>query len=415
MKSQFWTQPEIEIFQLDALNRLLDHVQQHTPYYRQLFAANNIPHKLESIEQLGEIPFLDKEIVRQNFESLKASNLPASRFKSNSTSGSTGTNFQFFSDKENSIIRQALNLRCDQWMSRNKDMTELKIWGASWDIQKKKGIKQKAKEYFSSITVVSGYNLSDADLQAYAELITSQKPRLITSYPSILHLLAGYFKDNALHYQPLAIKSAGEKLYPSQRELIEEVFQTKVYDFYGARDIPIVAMQCGHDTGLHIMAENVILEVVDELGNPIKEGEGELVLTDLHNYVFPFIRYKIGDRARISGRICSCGRGLPLIEEVLGRTFDIIQFPNGNRVGGTFWTLVMKSVPGIKDFQVIQTSLNNIRVKYVPDKSEDKDQIEILTKNIKRYSGEDLVIDFEKVTAIPLTAGGKHQYVISKK
>ena len=161
--------------------------------------------------------------------------------------------------------------------------------------------------------------------------------------------------------------------------------------------------------------ENIIFEVVDENNNPIEEGEGDIVLTNLHNFSFPMIRYKIGDRARISKKsICCCNRNLKIVDEIIGRTFDIITFPNGNKVGGSFWTLLMRSVYGIKDFQVVQSKINKLEIRYTSDTSSPF-QIDFTTlrNRIFEYGGEDILIKFKKVKDIPRTSAGKMKFVFS--
>ena len=176
----------------------------------------------------------------------------------------------------------------------------------------------------------------------------------------------------------------------------------------------MIARECGQHNGLHIMAENVLAEVLDDQGNPIEEGEGDLVITDLHNRVMPFIRYRISDRAIVSKRKGACGRGLPLLQEIIGRSFEIIEFPNGNKVGGTFWTFVLKSEPGIKEFQVVQKDIDHIQINNTPDETASLRFFDGFIQKIHEYSGFDLKIIFNKVDEIPLTRGGKYCFVVSE-
>lgn len=412
-RSQYYDEEHIELYQLQKFNQLLSHSIEHVPYYSRRYSTGNFPKTIKNKNDIALLPVLTKEIIRENIDMIKSQNLPNERFIKNSTSGSSGTNLKFFSDRNSNALRQALNLRCHAWMGRKPGMKILKIWGASWDVAKSNTLLNKLKAHFQSLKVLSGYKMSDDDLASYASIIIRWRPYLLVSYPSILFTFANYILANNIKLKVEAIQTGGEKLFQFQRELIESVFNAKVYDFYGARDMPMIAMQCGHDTGLHIMSENVYLEVIDQNGNPVEEGEGELIITDLHNYVFPFIRYKIGDRAIISKRRCKCGRTLPLIEEVLGRSFDVIRFPNGNRVGGTFWTLVLRSVDGIRDFQVVQADANNIRVKYVPECTDSIIDYASLKQKICQYAGAELNLIFDRVDFIPKTTGGKSLIVIA--
>ena len=417
-RTQYLPEKELKLIQEDYLQKLLVHSYENVPYYKTLFKEKGLdPYSNNFLGHFRNLPIHTKSTIRENFDTLKATNLPENRFMKNSTSGSTGESLWFYSDKE-PRIRQALQMRCYDWMGYNTSKKHLLIWGSYFDTERAKKSKVKAlKSFFKKTRLLSAFNISEKDLENYHEQIWEFKPYLLTSYPSILYRFATYLRDNHKDiYLPNAIQATSEKLYPFQREAIEEVFQTKIFNFYGSRDIPMIAMECEEHNGLHIMSENVFLEVLDENGNFIDDGEGDLVLTDLHNYIFPFIRYKIGDRAIISQRKCSCGRTLPLLEEVTGREFDIIRFPNGEEVGGTFWTLILRSKEGLKEFQVEQIEFNKILIRYVPDNSFDKRILLHFKNTIREYSGNNLIIDFIKVNNIKSAGkGGKFKFVIAKK
>ena len=412
-RSQFWGREKIEQYQWQLFTEMLEYAYRQVPYYNQLLKNHGLsPSDIRDPEDLRLVPILSKKEVEENFCQLKANGIEAWRIKPNSTSGSTGTNFRFLSDK-GAQIRSALQKRCYDWMDIDYLEKKIIIWGAAWDVKRSKKIASTIKAFVKSQLLLSGYHLSAGDIADYYHLMLSFKPRLLISYPSIFNELADVFSRHGFNYQPHALQTGGEKLHLFQRESIEAVFNTKIFDFYGARDVPMIAQECEEHNGLHIMAENVLVEVVDEEGNPIDEGEGDLVLTDLHSRVMPFIRYRIGDRALITKRACNCGRGLPLLQEVIGRSFEVIEFPNGNRVGGSFWTLLLRSEPGIKEFQVVQKDIDTIQINYIPDHTKIK-KFDGFLEKLHRYSGGKLKVNFNKVDAIPRTKGGKLCFVFSE-
>jgi phenylacetate-CoA ligase len=412
-ESQYWPYQKLLHYQQTKIEELVRHANDNVPYYKDLFSREGLRlDRISDPDNFKKIPFLTKDIIRDPSNNLMATNINRKYAKPNSTSGSSGSNLKFFSDMSVFDV-QAMLFRNIEWMGLNFFDRKVIIWGASWDVSLANKFIPSIKQKLKKQVVLSGYRLSDKTIREYHQFITKFKPKLIRSYPSILFTIAEYFEQNNLAYYPVAIESAGEKLHPFQREKIEQVFKTKIFDFYGARDIPLIAQECEAHHGLHVMMENVLLEVVDDGGNPMEEGEGDLVLTHLHNKVMPFIRYKIGDRARISKRTCTCGRNLPLIEEVIGRSFEIIEFPNGNKVGGSFWTLVMRSVPGVKDFQVVQEAIDQITINYISEEGNIKESLNNLKKRIEEYSGPRLKINFNEVDESPLTKGGKFQFVVS--
>jgi len=236
----------------------------------------------------------------------------------------------------------------------------------------------------------------------------------IHGYPSTLYYFSQYMKKNSMEFPLSAIRCAGETIYSFQRSAIEHVFGARIFNFYSSREVPILAHEDSAHDGLYVQAENVFLEVLDDSGNPVFDQEGEIVVTDLHNYVMPFIRYKIGDRGILSSTTGRSGRGLPLLKAVTGRSFEMINFPNGNTVGGTFWTLILKSEKGIFRFQVIQKRVDLIQIKYCPDDEFKHESIEKITHRIRQYSGENLKIEFEQVSSIPPLPSGKFRYVVSE-
>jgi phenylacetate-CoA ligase len=217
--------------------------------------------------------------------------------------------------------------------------------------------------------VLSAYTMDDRSIESMLRYMKSYRPDYLFSYPSSLIHLCDYISCNSdfLYLLPKGIITSGEKLDQFQRDRIEAQFQTKVYNFYGCREVGSIAQECLHREGMHVISENVIVEVVDESGQAVIGKEGDILISDLNNRVMPFIRYRIGDRGRILASQCSCGRiGFPLIE-VSGRSFDTIRSPQGNAVGGTFWTLLFRSKPGIRSFRVIQEQMDAVHIDYVSE------------------------------------------------
>ena len=412
-KTQYWDKDKLENYQLVLLNDLWKHAVSNVEYYKN-FSKNNKIDQIVSLKDLYKIPIMEKSEFNKNINIFLSENINKKRFIKNSTSGSTGTNFNFFSDTEMTFNSKALYMRRYNWMDVSIFNKELIVWGAKWDIHNKSFLK-RVKYFLKNVKIMSGYNLSDEDYLCIYKIIKHGGYEILNSYPSILDTMVDIFKEHDLNISPKAIVIGGEKLFLNQKNKIKNFFNSTIYDFYGARDMPNIAQSCKYDNGLHVFSENVIVEVVDENNHPIDEGEGDLVITSLHNYVMPFIRYKIGDRARINKyKVCDCGRTLPIIDEVIGRKMELITFPNGNRVMGAFWTLLFRSVKGIKDFQVIQESISEIDIFYTIKPEFNKSNIPLLLSKIHDYGGTDININFIKKDKIDKTQAGKMNFIISK-
>ena len=153
---------------------------------------------------------------------------------------------------------------------------------------------------------------------------------------------------------------------------------------------------------------------MNEKGKVCKPGEiGEIVVTDLNNLVFPFIRYRIGDLGVLTNRQCACGRGLPLIDKVEGRVWDVIVGTNGNRMIGALWHIV-KNVQGIKQYQVLQENLGELTIKIVTDGQFEEGERSKLINLVREKCGNDMSVKIEVVDEIPLTESGKRRYIISR-
>ena len=415
MESQYYSREKLEAIQMDSFNKLWCFALNNIPYYSQLAKTNGLNNaSIQTLDDLKKIPVLTKDIVRQNFNALQ-SNIERSRFIQNSTSGTSGNNFYFFSDKATADWNTALNMRRYNIMGCSTFDKECCIWGAAFDLPKE-SFNQKLKRAFNleNQITVNGFYLSDDDIIDIYNRIHG-KNVILKSYPSILEKMATVLQNNGLIIDTKAVHIAGEKLYPYQRDIIKKVFGTEAFDFYGARDCPNMAQDCSAHDGLHVYMENVIFEVLDENDQPIQDGEGYVAVTGLHNFVMPLIRYKIGDRAKITkGKACLCGRNLQVVDEILGRSFDIIRFPNGNSIEGTFWTLLMRNKPGIREFQIIQEKEDFIKIIYtVENKGISVDNNYFLAV-LKEYAGNTCRFDFEQVETIKPTSAGKMKFVISK-
>jgi phenylacetate-CoA ligase len=250
----------------------------------------------------------------------------------------------------------------------------------------------------------------------YLARLKEYKPKLFVSYPSPLATFSEYLiSENEKIPSIKAIITSAETLYSWQREIIENAFECKVFDRYGSREFGNIAHECEKHEGYHINVERFFVEIIKENNQPAKIGEiGEIVITDLDNYGFPFIRYKIGDMAVQTNKLCSCGRGLPLLKSMVGRTFDIIQAPNGNRIAGTFWTLSLRAIPGIKNFQIEQKSLATLVVRIVKSERYDNKNENSIRQLIHDKCGPEMNIVIRYVHDIPLTKSGKRKFVFSK-
>jgi phenylacetate-CoA ligase len=408
--SQWLSGSEIKEIQNRKFIGLMKHCQKNIPFYKSI----DIYHSVNNLDSIFSLPLLTKELIKNNIEELKSINHPKDRFIPNSTSGSTGEGLKFFSDSGNQIGFGIL-IRNNMWTGWKIGERQLMLWGSHGDISSSQRISNRIKEILIHKRLyLSSYEMTERNMQSFREKINKYKPTVITAYPSSLFLFATYLEMNGLSiYSPKGIITSGETLYEDQRDKIESIFNCNVFNRYGCREVGNIAHECDKHNGLHINAEHVFVETLNEKGNACKPGElGEIVITDLDNYAFPFIRYKTGDIGTLSDRICDCGRGLPLLETVEGRIWDIIVGANGNRIVGTFW--LVKDIDGINQFQICQEKVGELVIRLVVKEAFSDSEKQKIVERVHHYCGKNMKVIIKLVENIPLTDSGKHRFVLSK-
>ena len=412
-KTQYFSDKELSIFQNERLQLLLNEANRNVPYYKKIFAQLKIVPSDITVESIYKLPYLTKKIIKENSHELLNSNLPKSRLKENSTSGSSGSKTAFYSDVESDNYYAPLTWRSLNWLGIYFGDKELKIWGAMHDINKSREIINRVKNYLNNRQVISSYKMNDEIIDEYNALLNSFKPDQIHAYPSALYEYAKYIlKKNFKVHTPKVILTSGEQLYDWQKKVIKEAFSSDVFNFYGCREFSIIAHECKSHEGLHIMAENLIVEVVNENGENIYDEEGELVITDLSNFAFPFIRYKILDRAILTKKKCSCAINLPLLKTINGRSFDLIKLKNDSSIGPTFFTHLFREKPGIDDFRIYQNDLHNILIEYISQEIEP--DLDFFKNKIFEHSENLIKVEFKRVNEFNIPESGKRQFIFSK-
>lgn len=391
----------------DKLTHFMKVISKEVPYYRSLNIKGS---------DIFHFPFLTKEIIRGNFNNLKNQFYPASRFILDSTSGSTGEPIKFYHDLNLYNRRMAYAEFGDSFSGWELGEPRLIIWGAERDIKKKMSRRFAHSKFFFNTKILSSYYLTNDDLIEIIKTINSFKPVLISGYPSTLDFISNYIRSKGgLVHKPRVIVIGGETLYDSQKTLIQEVFQCKVLRRYGSREFGVIASECQEQQGLHIHSDRIFLEILNEKLEQTQAGElGEIIITDLENYVFPFVRYRIGDIGILSDDNCKCGRKSPLLKSIEGRTFDLIVGTNGNRVPGNFFTLLRNKIKGLIKFQVVQKKYGSIHFNAVVNELFNLEEKNKLILELKSKLGNDTMIEINVCNDIDLTDSGKFRFVISE-
>jgi phenylacetate-CoA ligase len=255
-------------------------------------------------------------------------------------------------------------------------------------------------------------HLLPENLPLYATALESFRPIYLSGYPSSMYVLAEYYRQSQRRAPPLkAALTSAETVLDHQRRAIEETFATRVFDQYGQAEMQSFWYEC-EDGRMHAHPLAGITEILRQDGTPAAAGEmGEVVLTGLVNYAMPLIRYRVGDTARFAAESCSCGRGMPVIEEIGGRLDDFVF----TRERGFLGRLdpVLKGVRNIIESQFEQESLDVLRVRFVPAPRFTAEDLQMLEHNLRARVGRGIHLEFECTDRIPRLANGKFRFVIS--
>lgn len=401
------------------LKKLLLHASKHVPYYRQLLKNFGVVNgEIVELSKFNKIPIITKEIIRS--KELLSDDYLTRNWYYNSSGGSTGEPTRFIQDANYRKWVDATNefYYKDMLDINERNVKKILLWGYPRDIFKGTiGLKGKIGNWLTNTEFLNSFTLTEAKMDKYIKTINLYKPDVIRGYAGSLFELCRFAETkNIKIYTPKIVVSSAETLTKEMREKIESVFGTKLYDFYGSRETASLAGECRCGL-MHIFEFNNYIEILDENNQLAKDGqEGRIIVTNLHNYAMPFIRYEIGDMAVLGPHKCKCGNILPTLERIYGRIEEQFIRKDGGIVIGYYFVHLMGVVLNkgfIKKFQVIQEDYDKIRILVIPNKTLPDVEKKDIEDKIKVQMGQDCKIIWDFVDDIPKTRSGKYLYTIS--
>jgi len=413
-KSQWWGVDEIRQAQTDKLRTFLVDIGTRVPYYRDLFRKLGFDAAgVRSISDLAVLPLLTKSMIRDNVERMKSvGHGPLSRYN---TGGSSGEPLIFYIGKSRKSHDVAAKWRATRWWGVDIGDKELVVWGSPVELNAQDRIK-RLRDGLMRSHLLPAFEMSPQNLDRFVATIRSTRPAMLFGYPSSLSMIARHAQQKNQAMDDLGIKVAfvtSEKLYDEQKAIISSVFGCPVANGYGARDAGFIAHECPSGK-LHISAEDMVVETVRPDGTSCAAGEaGEIVVTHLATADFPFIRYRTGDVGLLSAKPCACGRGLPVLEEVQGRTTDFVVARDGTVMHGLALIYTVRDMPGVERFKIEQMSLDQTSVKVVAGQAFDATHEARIVQDFKARLGASVDVRVERVDAIANEASGKFRYVVS--
>jgi len=416
--SQWWPRERLEALRVQRLRALLTHAAAHVPYYRDLFARIGFdPAAVSSLTDLQRLPFLDKPLIRAHTDALKADDARGlARFN---TGGSSGVPLIFYIGLERVSRDVAAKWRATRWWGVDIGDPEIVLWGSPIELGAQDRVRL-LRDRLMRTRLLPAFEMSDAKVEGFIDEIRALRPKMLFGYPSAFAHIARHAQRQGVRMDDLGIKVVfvtSERLYDHQRTLIEQSFGAPVANGYGGRDAGFIAHQCPSGS-LHITAEDVIVEIVDREGRVLPPGEsGEIVVTHLATRDFPFVRYRTGDVGVVAApddAPCACGRTLPVLKEVQGRSTDFIVARDGTVMHGLALIYIVRDMPGVAGFRIEQESLDLTRVKVMTEPGFPADGDARIRAGMKARLGESVEVVVEHVAQIAAEGSGKFRYVVSK-
>jgi len=393
-RTQWCSLDEILTLQSRELSRLLEHVWEHVPHYRRRFAEAGVsPRDVRQVGDLVKLPLLTRQQATADFEARKSSKPPLPVIDK-ATSGTTGAPLVFAYDHGSEYWRVATKLRGYGWAGYQPGDRSLHFWGSP--VLARPALPKRAKTALDHFVRREHYvdctQRSEDQLARVVAAIRKLRPSVIVCYAQAGASLARYVNQSGNRdWADISVITAAERLFPSDRENLQQAFGPQIFETYGNREVMLIAAECEAHQGLHLSMENLIVEVVVRNGDqsrPAEPGElGEVVLTDLHNYGAPFIRYLTGDLAiqHAAGR-CDCGRALTRLSGVEGRSTDTLRDGAGRAVSGLFFNVLFASLAHkVREFQVVQRRDRGIELKLVPTNQFDDALLEQLRQHCGKH------------------------------
>lgn len=411
-KLQWLSKDELEARQLNKVKDIVAYAYANVPFYQQRFQDIGFhPEDLKSFKDFHQLPTMNKQDIQQHLAELTSKTFTPDQLLKDSSGGSTGVPTIFYTDKNNRDLRRGAALMSDGWTGWQVGEKSSYLWGADRDTNVIKSIKDKiAHKFIHRTSLLNAFELDEATMRRHVETLNKEKPSLIIAYANVAFFFSKFILESGLSIpSPKGVVCSAETLTNEKRKIIEKAFGCKALNRYASREIGLIAAECSQQNGLHINTEDVYVEIDNNGTNEL----GEIIVTDFNNHAMPFIRYQTGDVGVPSNETCPCGRGMPLLKEVKGRTSDFILHPDGHLIHGESFSHVFYGIAEIARFQVHQKDINTLDINLIKGEGYSADHHDMIKNKAKEIIGDSVHVTVNEVDEIPLPVSGKFKFAIS--
>ncbi len=419
-ESQWWPRERHERYQLAKLQETVGYAYAQSPYYRELFDRDGVsPADLRTFDDLRRFPTLCKEDLRENLDRIVPPSFDRKRLMNFVTGGTTGSGVvlpfeEGYRNRERGFFWQLW-----ETVGYRPDMLAAVLRHRECPPDLNGGIWYRDRS--SNAIILSPERLGPDTIHQYVEVLSRYRPRVLIAYPSLAHLLVRYSRDVGWKEKIFDLVLLGsETLYEFQRRELETELECPVRIHYGHVESCALFGYCDQSNDYHVQAEYGCVEFLKEDGTPAQPGEaGEIVATNFENRALPLIRYRTGDLAVPSERLCTCGRQYSLVSKIQGREGDFIRTPSQRSYSPTVLEFVMDAAlleghDGFADLQIVQTRLDEVVVRVVPGRQFTEEGLRRLCQLLDEQLGFECRVRSELVEQIERTPMRKKRLVLSQ-
>jgi len=415
-QSENWTREQLALHQAQALRALLEHCYQFVPYYRELMQHRKLrPEDFRRPRDLAALPYLTREIIREQGDRLRAQNYPDAVCQFRRSGGTTGEPIRVALDKRARGFEVAAYLRGFQWMGYRPGSPMVRLFGGSLGIPNRTTLRTKVREWLFHSRFLPAFELGPGNFHDYVDLIRRSPGGVLVGYASAVLNLAEHMRSAGMQGSPLrSVICTAEYMPKEWRERISGVLGVPVFCYYGCGEITGVAHEHATESGYVVSQEHIIVEAAGKGEAEFQdEGYGKIALTTLYNYAMPLIRYLNGDLVRLG--YASSGLAHLRITEMGGRVVDQPICTDGNQISGMFVPhLVYQSGCPAWKYQLVQTSMDRVEFHYVlPSEQQELSPTmqETLQHQLRKHLGSGLHVEFVKGQFL-VTPSGKHRIYV---
>lgn len=410
-ETENWTKEQIKNYQLREIKRIVRYAYENTIGYYDLYNEHGIdPFSIKTLKDFRNLPFVTKEMIRDNLDEFSV-NVKNREYVT--TGGSTGIPFGFYRDKiafAKELASKAHQYYRIGWKEGDKQFVLRGLIISSPDHVK----------YYPEFYELrcSSYHLTPEWMEYYRQKAFEFQPDWLKCYPSSGYIFAKFLEKTKKSFPPIkGILCASENLYDYQKELLTRVFKTRVFSHYGHYELAVLGGFCEYEDYYHVLPQYGYAELIDKDGNLVSNSGdiGEIVGTSFIMQITPFIRYKTKDVAKLKGWDCpSCGRPYQLWERIEGRLQELIISNTDRYISMTAINMHDDIFDNIKQFQFYQEKKGILEFRFIPKNNCNQDIVLDMKKRLLRKLGDDILLKMKSVQNIPLTARGKHRFLIQK-